>query len=412
MDLAVTLIKSVLRAFYETREILIIDAVMLYEALRDDDLAYLMSTNTKDLNKLCGRLREDRFLCSHPRQETKPGHTRPTNRTWYYIDYQLAIDAIKWRVYTIGKEVQGTTAVQQEKKDYYCPHCKAEWTAMDVLDSVGPEGFICHRCKHPLAFEANRNIGGHEQSTRLNDQLNFVTGLLPQIDAKKITKEDAEEVCKRGRPVVRDATYQRAQTTPMESVDSRPIATKGLSNTGIQTIAVNITTSEGPTDAEKEAERQKKKKQEEANQLPDWIAHSTVDKQPHSSVTLPSGNTLIKQEDGQYDTAKAKPTDSAAATNIDNVFEQLKREQAAERAREEEEESEEDEGEFEDVPATGTGAGKEAAGTPPIKIETPTEGDSGERSAKRVKIEPEPTASQKEEDAEEDDDDELEFEDV
>ena len=32
MDLAVTLIKSVLRAFYETREILIIDAVMLYEA--------------------------------------------------------------------------------------------------------------------------------------------------------------------------------------------------------------------------------------------------------------------------------------------------------------------------------------------------------------------------------------------
>lgn len=31
-------------------------------SLRDDDLAYLMSMNTKDLHKLCGRLREDRFL--------------------------------------------------------------------------------------------------------------------------------------------------------------------------------------------------------------------------------------------------------------------------------------------------------------------------------------------------------------
>jgi transcription initiation factor TFIIE subunit alpha len=30
--------------------------------LRDDDLAYLMAINTKDLHKICGKLREDRFL--------------------------------------------------------------------------------------------------------------------------------------------------------------------------------------------------------------------------------------------------------------------------------------------------------------------------------------------------------------
>ena len=31
-------------------------------SLRDDDLAYLMAINTKDLHKICGKLREDRFL--------------------------------------------------------------------------------------------------------------------------------------------------------------------------------------------------------------------------------------------------------------------------------------------------------------------------------------------------------------
>ena len=31
-------------------------------SLRDDDLAYLMGMNTKELHKLCGRLKEDRFL--------------------------------------------------------------------------------------------------------------------------------------------------------------------------------------------------------------------------------------------------------------------------------------------------------------------------------------------------------------
>ena len=32
------------------------------QSLRDDDLAYLMAINTKDLHKICGKLREDRFL--------------------------------------------------------------------------------------------------------------------------------------------------------------------------------------------------------------------------------------------------------------------------------------------------------------------------------------------------------------
>jgi len=31
-------------------------------SLRDDDLAYLMVMNTKELHKLCGKLKEDRFL--------------------------------------------------------------------------------------------------------------------------------------------------------------------------------------------------------------------------------------------------------------------------------------------------------------------------------------------------------------
>lgn len=32
------------------------------DSLRDDDMAFLMGMNTKELHKLCGKLREDRFL--------------------------------------------------------------------------------------------------------------------------------------------------------------------------------------------------------------------------------------------------------------------------------------------------------------------------------------------------------------
>jgi hypothetical protein len=36
--------------------------VDITDRLRDDDMAYLMGMNTKELHKLCGRLKEDRFL--------------------------------------------------------------------------------------------------------------------------------------------------------------------------------------------------------------------------------------------------------------------------------------------------------------------------------------------------------------
>ena len=62
MDLAQVLVRSCMRAFYDTKHILVVEALVRHSALRDDDLAYLMAMNTKELHKLCGRLKEDRFI--------------------------------------------------------------------------------------------------------------------------------------------------------------------------------------------------------------------------------------------------------------------------------------------------------------------------------------------------------------
>ncbi|KAF5018048.1 hypothetical protein F66182_9998 [Fusarium sp. NRRL 66182] len=411
MDLANTLIKSVMRAFYQTRDILVVDALILHEALRDDDLAYLMSINTKDLHKICGKLREDRFLVVHTRSELREGNPRPSNRTWYYIDYRNTIDAIKWRVYNIDKEVQGTTQVASEKKEYFCSFCKAEWTAMEVLDNVGPEGFLCHRCSRVLTFEADRTSTGHEQSTRLNDQFKFISVLLPKIDAVHIPECDFDRALAKARPVKRDETHQRAQTTAVDSGANRPMAVKGLTNTGPQSIAVNISTSDGPTEAEKAAEQARKEQIAKQNALPAWMSNSTVTGESFSASTTHGTITTLKKEAAK-DSALAAAPETKANAQIDDIFERLKAEQAAERAKEEDElgseEDEEEEDEFEDVPATGNVSSQDTPITPAIKRESPD--GSEERHAKRVKVEPEPQIKKEEE--EEDSEEEIEFEDV
>ncbi|OAA44933.1 transcription factor spTFIIE alpha subunit [Metarhizium rileyi] len=419
MDLAVTLIKSVMRAFYPTRDILVMDALILHEAIRDDDLAYLMAINTKDLHKICGKLREDRFITV---SELRDGNPRPSNRTWYYINYRHTIDAIKWRVYTIDKEVQGAPVPANEKKEYFCSFCKAEWTAMEVLDSVGPSGFLCHRCHHTLTFEADRTSTGHEQSTRLNDQFKFISDLLPKIDAVHIPECDFDRALAKARPVVRDATHQRAATIAVESGTNRPMAVKGLTNTGPQSIAVNISTSDGPSTAEKEAEKARKEKIAHQNALPSWMSNSTVTGESFSR-TLDEGSSLLKQDDENNGASKGKKVDTNTSAKIDDIFEKLKAEQAAEMAKgamhgrvDEGFDSEEDDGdddEFEDVPATGNTS---SLGTPStvavnreVSIMISRDGDSAdERALKKVKA---PEGLEGDGDTGDEDED-MEFEDI
>lgn len=315
-------------------------------------------------------------LRRHTRSELREGNPRPSNRTWYYIDYRSTIDAIKWRVYTIDKEVQGTTQVASEKKEYFCSHCKAEWTAMEVLDNAGPQGFLCHRCSHVLTFEADRTSTGHEQSTRLNDQFKFISELLPKIDAVHINECDFDRALAKARPVKRDETHQRAQTIAADAGANRPMAVKGLANTGPQSIAVNISTSDGLTEAEKAAEQARKEQIAKQNALPSWMSNSTVTGESFSASAPAAGTTPIIKKEGKDSESAAAP---AANAQIDDIFEMIKAEQAAKQAQvESEEDDDDDEDEFEDVPA------------------------------KRVKIEHE--VKKEEDDGE--DSDEIEFEDV
>lgn len=299
---------------------------------------------------------------------------------------------------------------------------------MEVLDSVGPNGFLCHRCHHTLTREADRTSTGHEQSTRLNDQFKFISELLPKIDAVHIPECDFDRALAKARPVVRDATHQRAATIAVESGTNRPMAVKGLTNTGPQSIAVNISTSDGPSAAEKEAERARKEKIAQQNALPSWMSNSTVTGESFAG-TLGGGATAAKQENKTEDVSTGKIVDINASAQIDDIFERLKAEQAAEMAKgtiqgrgEEDfdsEEDDDDDDEFEDVPATENTSSLGTPNIAAVKREASgawsRDGDSAdERARKKVKVEPEikqePKSDGGDESGEEDED--MEFEDI
>ncbi|KAB8291700.1 hypothetical protein EYC80_006498 [Monilinia laxa] len=365
MDLAQMLVRSCMRSFYETKHILVIDALVIHSALRDDDLAYLMSINTKELHKLCGKLKEDRFLAVHTRPEIREGQQRPINRTYYYIDYRATIDAIKWRVYLIDKAVQGNTVPDDERKEYFCPRCKSEWTMFEVLDKRNHEGFLCHKCDFLLVHDPDNNRGGHEQSSKLNAQFKFITDLLPKIDQVVIPANTFEQALSAARKVNRDEANPGSETAPVSLAEARPTAVRGLDNTGPTSISVTLTNGEGPTAADIAAEQARKEKTALQNALPQHFTHSTITGEQVKFGNQPTVSAGPTVDPNKKD---VKPDNEDGGAEIDDYFAQLKAAQAKEAEQEQDEEYETDEDDeegFEDVIPNGIASG---AATPASSV--------------------------------------------
>ncbi|KAK0635531.1 hypothetical protein B0T17DRAFT_503056 [Bombardia bombarda] len=278
MEVAQTLVRSVMRAFYTTQEILIIESLVTHSALRDDDLAYLMKLNLKDLHKVCAGLRDARFLTVHVRPEVQQGKTRPINRTYYFIDYRQTIDAIKWRVYKTDKDMQVIAHPADETKEYFCPRCTAQWTQMEVLDSVSTAGFVCQRCSGLLELSKEREAPGHQQLSRMNNQFKFMTDMLQEVDKVVVPECSFDTALQSARPIVREAIHEVLASVPVDTALNKPSAVKGLANTGPKTMQVTI--SDGNDELEHQEDRKRKERLLRENALPSWMTESSVPIKP------------------------------------------------------------------------------------------------------------------------------------
>ena len=349
MDVAQTLVRSVMRAFYTTQEILVIEALVTHSVLRDDELAYLMKMNLKDLHRLCAGLRDARFLVVHTRPEMQQGKTRPVNRTYYYIDYRQTIDAIKWRVYKTDKDIQGIAKPADEAKEYFCPRCKAQWTQLEVLDSCSQLGFTCQRCGTVLERSQERETPGHQQLSRMNNQFKFMTDMLQQIDKQVVPECTFEKALANARPIVRDAAHEVAPSVPVDtSTYNKPSAVKGLANVGPKTMQVTI--SDGNDEQERLEEKRRKERLLKENALPSWITESSVPTTSNFSTIIQPQARSFEMVDAHDDASKpaskrVKLEDGAVAevkTEGNNGTMEMS-------FKMEEEDGDEDDLEFEDV---------------------------------------------------------------
>jgi transcription initiation factor TFIIE subunit alpha len=279
-SLAKTLIRTCVRTFYGTRQILIIDALFTHSVLHADDLAVLFSSQAKDIRRNVQALLTARLIAKGTRAEVKIGHARQANREYYYIPLHPAIDAIKFKITRLRKKAASLYEVDVERKDWKCPRCKAEWTELEVLDKVGPEGFECHRCGNTLDFNEDAQGGEegkhkHEKIKRLNHQLKVFDDLIIRIDDVNVPEnafDDAWlgkiEVPKmKGSGLVRSEHMYVGRGTAF-------VKGEGPGSTDASRLQINISSGADQERQEEERKEARRKELAKQNQLPEW--HTTI----------------------------------------------------------------------------------------------------------------------------------------
>lgn len=408
MDLAETLIRSVTRAFYTTEHILVVDAILQHSAIRDDDLALLLSMQTKAARKLCAKLKEDGLIAIHSQQEQREGHNRAFTRDYYFVDMHRAIDATKYRLKGMTAELERKHGQKvEEVMALACPRCKMQYTNEDIVGaefSLEEANFLCKRCGHVLDNIDEESSGstvrhtGHEQMSKLNSQLAPFEDLMRLIDAAEVPENDWDNANAHRIPIRRDQTLNPGARSVV--VDSRPVqkTVHGLKQE-VEAAQVIIEGADTPEERERKAKERLRQKEEEAkkNALPVWYTNSTVGAGEASAAAASStangaasssATTEVKKADDDEDSKTGVA--GAAITSADD--DALKAYYAAmEEAEDEEEDSDEEDDDDDDDDDSDDGSEDGSSKATPKELATPSNdaatSASGESPRKRVRIE-------------------------
>ena len=238
------------------------------------------------MRKYAGKLRVDGLLHVHT-QQVKNETNRVSSRDIFYINFHLAIDAIKYRLYRMTKHIESLSAPgSSERKELVCGRCGSDWTVMEVIDNLDMQGnYCCHKCQNILQFRADdeAETGGPavaENATiqRLNQQLSPLLNLMQRLDSSTVPENDWETALANARPIQRAKEDQGIKNETV--VDSQlrvvPQKVKGMETQERVEVSLVGATSAEEEERRRQEERERKERLRAQNQLPSWHTHSTV----------------------------------------------------------------------------------------------------------------------------------------
>ncbi|VEU22608.1 DEKNAAC103708 [Brettanomyces naardenensis] len=277
------LLRLVSRSFYPHQCVLILEALMFHSVLFEDDMLKLTCMHKKVFRSFCNKLVEDRLIVAFTQKEETGGiqgqQYRWISRTYYFIHHLEAIDAIKWKVHCLVKQVKDEIGQFNDPQGYVCPTCHSKYSLLDVpsLLSEDKMRFECSVCGDTL-IEDNSGLEaqkGQEKLERLMAQLEPIIESLKSIDGMKVEDNNFESSLIKAVPATSASTAGYTVSNRSNSKKKDENDKSNAARRSQATVHVSITAD----DEELMRERQQREERNEKlrqNALPSWHRESAV----------------------------------------------------------------------------------------------------------------------------------------
>jgi len=144
------LVKTVARAFYSDNYIVVFDALLRERYIKESELAPRLRLKDKDIRAILSRLETKDLLVKHESLLTRDFDGKNRQHKFYYIDYQMFVDIVRYRIYLMQTKVdsyKGSTSDQSNNIQFECPTCKLSINILEATRSRSKDNkFICTKC--------------------------------------------------------------------------------------------------------------------------------------------------------------------------------------------------------------------------------------------------------------------------
>lgn len=311
------LLKFVVRAFFSSPYILVLDCILFHSVLAEEDISHLLGLKRPDIRSLCSKLIEERLLSSHSQPEFQAG-TKGVRRYYYFVKYPEAIDAIKWKVHQLVIKLKLDLQENSKPQGYLCTTCHTKYSQLDAVSLLNYDRtqFICSLCDEPLIEDDSNKLSQVKQQnlSRLMVQLEPIITYLKKIDDSKVEENTFELALTKLIPPQnntqayysinakqkrrQDFVIQKLREQTLSQAAQQALAQSGadlqaqanavngiLNNSNSRkagtnsqaTLHVNITTASDER-AQKELQIKQYEEKMKHNALPEWHEQSTIGK--------------------------------------------------------------------------------------------------------------------------------------
>jgi len=263
--------RLVVRGFYEIEFSLIIDMLVRYPCLREDDLCDLLKFDKKVLRAKLSTLKQDRLVQTKLKIETgEDGKAAKVN--CFYINYKVFVNIVKYKLDMMRKKMEVEERDATSRSSFKCGNCDKTFTDLEadqLFDPMSGE-FKCTFCGSSV--EEDESAMPKKESRQMlatfNEQMERLFDLLRVVEDIRLSEEvlepDPVDIAGSASLIRRTASSGPASGDMNDGRWSGEASRKGGFRVDDQ--QVNVTFGE-------EASKQEKRKE-----VPLWISESTVEK--------------------------------------------------------------------------------------------------------------------------------------